>query len=109
MAARRGPRRARHPARPGKRYSWGYPACPDLAQHEKVYRLIDAPCDRAAAEAAGSPSSRSSPRWRSIAHHPQAVYFGMKSGFLPKDGAVAPDELISGTARDPERAVTVDA
>jgi 5-methyltetrahydrofolate--homocysteine methyltransferase len=26
----------------GKRYSWGYPSCPDLAQHEIVDRLIDA-------------------------------------------------------------------
>lgn len=26
----------------GKRYSWGYPSCPDLAQHELVDRLLDA-------------------------------------------------------------------
>ncbi|MBA3449907.1 MAG: dihydropteroate synthase, partial [Chloroflexia bacterium] len=26
----------------GKRYSWGYPSCPDLAQHVLVDRLIDA-------------------------------------------------------------------
>jgi 5-methyltetrahydrofolate--homocysteine methyltransferase len=32
-----------------------------------------------------------------IAHHPQAVYFGMKSGFIPKDKVG--DELIAGTAR----------
>jgi 5-methyltetrahydrofolate--homocysteine methyltransferase len=32
-----------------------------------------------------------------VAHHPQAVYFGMKSGFIP-EGA-APDELIAGTER----------
>ncbi len=29
-----------------------------------------------------------------VAHHPQAVYFGMKSGFIPKKRA--PDELIAG-------------
>jgi 5-methyltetrahydrofolate--homocysteine methyltransferase len=33
-----------------------------------------------------------------IAHHPQAVYFGMKSGFIPAEKA-APDELIAGTDR----------
>src|SRR5829696_5340258 len=27
----------------GKRYSWGYPACPDLAQHLIVERLLDSP------------------------------------------------------------------
>jgi 5-methyltetrahydrofolate--homocysteine methyltransferase len=32
-----------------------------------------------------------------IAHHPQAVYFGMKSGFIPAERA--PDELIAGTER----------
>ena len=32
-----------------------------------------------------------------VAHHPQAVYFGMKSGFIPK--GKAPDELIAGTER----------
>ena len=26
----------------GKRYSWGYPSCPDLAQHALVDRLLDA-------------------------------------------------------------------
>ena len=35
-----------------------------------------------------------------IAHHPQAVYFGMKSGFIPKEQA--PDELIAGTERGGE-------
>jgi 5-methyltetrahydrofolate--homocysteine methyltransferase len=28
------------PADQGKRYSWGYPACPDLEDHEKVFRLL---------------------------------------------------------------------
>ena len=32
-----------------------------------------------------------------IAHHPQAVYFGMKSGRVPEDKT--PDELIAGTER----------
>ncbi len=32
-----------------------------------------------------------------VAHHPQAVYFGMKSGFIPEEKA--PDELIAGTDR----------
>ena len=33
-----------------------------------------------------------------VAHHPQAVYFGMKSGLLPKDKA--PDDLVKGSQRD---------
>jgi 5-methyltetrahydrofolate--homocysteine methyltransferase len=35
-----------------------------------------------------------------IAHHPQAVYFGMKSGFIPKERA--PDEVIAGSERGGE-------
>src|SRR5687767_13247654 len=27
----------------GRRYSWGYPACPEQSEHEKIYRLLDAP------------------------------------------------------------------
>ena len=38
-----------------------------------------------------------------VAHHPQAVYFGMKSGFLPKTSRQAADELIAGTDKDPTR------
>ena len=35
-----------------------------------------------------------------IAHHPQAVYFGMKSGFVPAEAKG--DELIAGTDRGGE-------
>ena len=38
-----------------------------------------------------------------VAHHPQAVYFGMKSGFLPKNDRQARDDLIAGSERDPAR------
>ena len=27
----------------GRRYSWGYPACPDLEHHVQVFDLLDAP------------------------------------------------------------------
>jgi len=42
-----------------------------------------------------------------VAHHPQAVYFGMKSGFLPKTSKQAGDELIAGTEKDPTRLATL--
>ena len=50
---------------------------------------------------AATPSSPSSRRVAIVAHHPQAVYFGMKSGFLPKDERQARDEVIAGTDKDP--------
>ena len=83
----------------GRRYSWGYPACPDQSEHEKVWRLLDL-------EQIGMTLSDGyavMPEQSTVAivaHHPQAVYFGMKSGFIPKEKA--PDELIAGTERGGE-------
>jgi 5-methyltetrahydrofolate--homocysteine methyltransferase len=84
----------------GRRYSWGYPACPEQSEHEKVYRLLDAPSIglRLSGGYAVEPEQST---LAIVAHHPQAVYFGMKSGFLPKEGKTAPDEVIAGTERDP--------
>jgi 5-methyltetrahydrofolate--homocysteine methyltransferase len=80
----------------GRRYSWGYPACPDQSEHEKVWRLLDL-------EAIGMALSDGfavTPEQSTVAivaHHPQAVYFGMKSGFIPAERSH--DELIAGTER----------
>jgi 5-methyltetrahydrofolate--homocysteine methyltransferase len=86
----------------GRRYSWGYPACPEQSEHEKVFRLLDAPAVglRLSGGYAVEPEQST---LAIIAHHPQAVYFGMKSGFLPKTDRQAADELIAGTDKDPSR------
>jgi 5-methyltetrahydrofolate--homocysteine methyltransferase len=86
----------------GRRYSWGYPACPDQSEHEKVFRLLDAPQIglRLSGGYAVEPEQST---LAIVAHHPQAVYFGMKSGFLPKTDRQAADELIAGTDKDPAR------
>jgi 5-methyltetrahydrofolate--homocysteine methyltransferase len=84
----------------GRRYSWGYPACPEQSEHEKVFRLLDAPAIglRLSGGYAVEPEQSTI---AIVAHHPQAVYFGMKSGFLPKTDRQARDELIAGTDKDP--------
>jgi 5-methyltetrahydrofolate--homocysteine methyltransferase len=80
----------------GRRYSWGYPACPDQSEHEKVWRLLD--LEQIGMTLSGGYAVMPEQSTVAIvAHHPQAVYFGMKSGFVPED--VAPDELIAGTER----------
>jgi 5-methyltetrahydrofolate--homocysteine methyltransferase len=86
----------------GRRYSWGYPACPEQSEHEKVFRLLDAPSIglRLSGGYAVEPEQST---LAVVAHHPQAVYFGMKSGFLPKNDRQAADELIAGTDKDPTR------
>jgi 5-methyltetrahydrofolate--homocysteine methyltransferase len=90
----------------GRRYSWGYPACPEQSEHEKVFRLLDAPAIglRLSGGYAVEPEQSTV---AIVAHHPQAVYFGMKSGFLPKTERQARDEIIAGTERDPAATVAV--
>jgi 5-methyltetrahydrofolate--homocysteine methyltransferase len=59
----------------GKRYSWGYGACPDLAQHEIVWRLLDV---ANAIDAELTESFQIVPEQSTAAiviHHPQASYF----------------------------------
>jgi 5-methyltetrahydrofolate--homocysteine methyltransferase len=90
----------------GRRYSWGYPACPDQSEHTKVWRLLDL-------ESIGmglSDGYAVTPEQSTVAivaHHPQAVYFGMKSGFIPEDEA--PDEVIAGSERGGELTPTEPA
>jgi 5-methyltetrahydrofolate--homocysteine methyltransferase len=59
----------------GKRYSWGYGACPDLSQHETVWRLLDA---EAAIGTALTEAFQIMPEQSTAAivmHHPQSTYF----------------------------------
>jgi 5-methyltetrahydrofolate--homocysteine methyltransferase len=83
----------------GRRYSWGYPACPDQSEHEKVWRLLGLE-ELGMYLSDGFAVMPEQSTVAIIAHHPQAVYFGMKSGFIPKEKA--PDELIAGTERGGE-------
>jgi 5-methyltetrahydrofolate--homocysteine methyltransferase len=78
----------------GKRYSWGYGACPDLSQHELVWRLLDA---QRAIGVELTEAFQIVPEQSTAAvviHHPQAAYFN----------AAAVRELVGaqevGRARD---------
>ncbi|MCX6394712.1 MAG: methionine synthase [Solirubrobacterales bacterium] len=76
----------------GRRYSWGYPACPEQSEHEKVFRLLGAENIGLSLSEAYAVSPEQS-TLAIVTHHPQAVYFGMKSGFVPKDPVS--DEVIA--------------
>ncbi|HLI60342.1 MAG TPA: homocysteine S-methyltransferase family protein [Solirubrobacteraceae bacterium] len=84
----------------GRRYSWGYPACPEQSELTKLFRLLDAPSIglRLSGGFALEPEQSTV---AIVAHHPQAIYFGMKSGRLKPVGETEGDELIAGTERDP--------
>ncbi len=88
------------PAAQGRRWSWGYPACPEQSELEKVFRLLGAPSIglRLSGGFAVEPEQST---LAIVAHHPQAVYFGMRSGTLPRSDSQARDDLIAGTERDP--------
>ena len=83
----------------GRRYSWGYPACPDQSEHEKVWRLLGLD-EIGMGLSDGYAVDPEQSTVAIIAHHPQAVYFGMKSGFVPAEPKQ--DELIAGTDRGGE-------
>src|SRR6201747_2443309 len=83
----------------GRRYSWGYPACPDQSEHEKVWRLLGLE-EIGMTLSDGFAVMPEQSTVAIVAHHPQAVYFGMKSGFLPQEKT--PAALIAGTDRGGE-------
>ncbi|MGA2395025.1 MAG: methionine synthase [Candidatus Lustribacter sp.] len=59
----------------GKRYSWGYGACPDLAQHEIVWRLLDVERAIGAELTSAFQIVPEQSTAAIILHHPQAGYF----------------------------------
>jgi len=72
-------RRIRHelglPEDRGKRYSWGYGACPDLSQHALVWKLLDV---AGAIGAELTEAFQIVPEQSTAAiimHHPEAAYF----------------------------------
>ena len=63
----------------GRRYSWGYPAVPDLADHERVFQLLPVR-DTIGVELTEAfqlvPEQSTA---AIIIHHPQAVYFAVRT------------------------------
>ena len=63
----------------GKRYSWGYPACPDLEEHTKLFAIL--PAERIGVtltEAFQLVPEQSTAAI--VVHHPEAKYFSIGSG-----------------------------
>jgi len=59
----------------GKRYSWGYGACPDLAQHEIVWRLLDVENAIGASLTSAYQIMPEQSTAAIVIHHPRAAYF----------------------------------
>ena len=78
----------------GRRYSWGYPACPDQSEHPKVFELLGL-SEIGMHLSDGFAVMPEQSTVAIVAHHPQAVYFGMKSGFIPGEDDDTADEIIA--------------
>ncbi|HET6894279.1 MAG TPA: methionine synthase [Candidatus Baltobacteraceae bacterium] len=59
----------------GKRYSWGYGACPDLSQHEIAFRVLDATNAIGVSLTAGFQIMPEQSTAAIVLHHPKASYF----------------------------------
>ncbi|MDQ6887187.1 MAG: methionine synthase [Gemmatimonadota bacterium] len=89
----------------GKRYSWGYPACPDLDGHAALFRILPA------ADALGMELTESyqlipeQSTAAMVVHHPEAKYYAVR-GAAEQSGAGdrAPDP---GVASGAERSAPV--
>src|SRR5207247_7959655 len=66
----------------GRRYSWGYPACPDQEEHVKVNELLGFE-EIGIRLSGGYALEPEQSTVAIIAHHPQAVYFGTTAGRIP--------------------------
>jgi len=61
----------------GKRYSWGYPAIPELADHEKVFSLLPAQSELGMKLTAAYQLTPEQSTAAIIIHHPAARYFNV--------------------------------
>jgi len=86
------------PLTQGRRYSWGYPAVPEQAEHLKVEKLLKLEQIGMHITDGYAPEPEQS-TLALVAHHPQAIYFGTRQGRLLPDGS--PDDVIRGSNRDP--------
>jgi 5-methyltetrahydrofolate--homocysteine methyltransferase len=59
----------------GKRYSWGYGACPDLEQHQVVFRLLDATARIGVKLTEAFQIVPEQSTAAIVMHHPRAAYF----------------------------------
>jgi 5-methyltetrahydrofolate--homocysteine methyltransferase len=63
----------------GKRYSWGYPACPDLDDHQVVFRLLPAAKELGLALSSAFQLMPEQSTAALITHHPQAKYYAVRA------------------------------
>ena len=76
------------PENQGKRYSWGYPAIPELEDHRKVFDLLPAKQELGMSLTSAFQLVPEQSTAAIIVHHPQARYFSV--------GGSRVEQLING-------------
>ncbi len=64
-------------AKRGKRYSWGYPACPDLADHQRVFALLPQVNELGLELSAAYQLIPEQSTAAIVVHHPAAKYYSV--------------------------------
>ena len=75
----------------GKRYSWGYPAIPELEDHRKVFDLLPAEADLGMSLTSAFQLVPEQSTAAIIVHHPEAKYYSI--------GESRVEQLINASAR----------
>jgi len=63
----------------GRRYSWGYPAIPDLEDHEKLFQLLPAPATIGVELTEAYQLVPEQSTAAIVVHHQQATYFAVRA------------------------------
>jgi len=84
------------PAGQGKRYSWGYGACPDLDDHTTVFRLLPADAIGMQLTSAFQLMPEQSTA-AIIVHHPEAKYYAVRGEGGSEAGSPAPAKAPART------------
>jgi 5-methyltetrahydrofolate--homocysteine methyltransferase len=63
----------------GRRYSWGYPAIPDLEDHAKVFQLLPASSTIGIELTQAYQLVPEQSTAAIVVHHPQATYFAVRT------------------------------
>ncbi|MDQ6828617.1 MAG: homocysteine S-methyltransferase family protein, partial [Gemmatimonadota bacterium] len=78
----------------GKRYSWGYPACPDLEDHAQLFKILPA-ADSLGMELSSAfqliPEQSTAAL---VVHHPEAKYYAVRGTESGARAAGAPMEAV---------------
>jgi 5-methyltetrahydrofolate--homocysteine methyltransferase len=85
------------PAGRGKRYSWGYGACPDLDDHAKLFALLPAEAGLGMELTSAFQLIPEQSTAAILVHHPQAKYYvvrGAAGGERPEGAVLAGSEVV---------------